>query len=377
MNEWLHDACRRTGQKEMLIRFEKGVEEALLQELRQIDWRLLSQQRAAIDAPKQKKRYEPLERSMVLSAVDSCSLLSQRTIGCLIMAGGIGSRLGISEPKGVMLLPCGKSLLQIFLEKAQAFQKRYQSQVFIGIMTSSYTDAAIKRHLEERNFFGFNPKRVRCFQQDSLPFLDENGQLVLVENHVATGPDGNGRVFSACMKSGVLDLWKGVEAISVIPIDNPLLDPFYPEMLSPIFEGKEMSIAAVRRRDGEEEVGVFVRRGSRIEVVEYSEDGLLYDYQRFPWANISYFVVSPAFVRRANTHELPLHMAHKQFRGEWIWKTEYFIFDHLPFARSFVLVPMDRDRYFAPIKRAAGKDSILSSDQAVRRVAEESEANFL
>jgi len=225
----LYDQLVRCQQSRLVPFIEK--ESLLQQELEMLDWNLLQRQREAISSSKKRKLLpgQPVQAVPIASDYPHPSpVLSQRTIGCLIMAGGMGSRLGVSEPKGVVLLPCGKSLLQIFLEKAQAFQKGYQSRVFIGIMTSSYTDAAIKRHLEEHNFFGFNPKRIRCFQQDSLPFLDENGQLVLVENHVATGPDGNGRVFSACMKSGILDLWEreGVEAISVIPIDNPLLDPF-------------------------------------------------------------------------------------------------------------------------------------------------------
>jgi UDP-N-acetylglucosamine/UDP-N-acetylgalactosamine diphosphorylase len=182
------------------------------------------------------------------------------------------------------------------------------------------------------------------------------------EGKEITGPDGNGGVFRKLVESGILKKWEieGVRAISVIMVDNPLLDPFCPALLTPIFEGIDLTAGAIERVSSDEQVGVFIEEDGQIRVVEYTElPSSLRDQKDpeghllFRWANISAFGCSVEFIRRAAVLPLPLHAAKKTVNGQKVWKGEYFIFDAMPAARTIAIIPLDRKNSFAPVKDPA------------------------
>jgi UDP-N-acetylglucosamine/UDP-N-acetylgalactosamine diphosphorylase len=292
-----------------------------------------------------------------------------RKIGLVIMAGGLATRLGLNVPKGMIPFSpiMKKSVFQIFAEKVLAFEACYHTSVPLAIMTSVATDAETKAFFQKNHFFGLSPENVSFFVQDSLPFLTEEGKPFLDKNgHPVLGPDGNGKVFTSFYKALFSD-WKkkGVEAISLIPIDNPLLDPFHPQFFQAVFSGHDIACACMKRNHEKEEVGVFIEKEGKVSIVEYSElqEELKKRHDKI-WANLSEYAVSFDFVEKAAFHAIPLHNASKMYEGQSIIKQEYFVFDHLPFASKAAVIPLSRELYFAPIKRKDGEHSIKSAESA-------------
>ena len=88
-----------------------------------------------------------------------------------------------------------------------------------------------------------------------LPLLDEAG------NPLQEGPSGNGEVFKHFVKSGLFETWKkrGIEYINVVLVDNPLADPFDPELCGFHAEmGSQITVKGVHKGDPEEKMGVIL-----------------------------------------------------------------------------------------------------------------------
>src|SRR3972149_8197563 len=117
------------------------------------------------------------------------ALLREGKLGCLILAGGLGSRLGHEGPKGTYpITPIRKkSLFQLFAEKIRAAENRYQTTIPLAVMTSPQNHEETIRFFETHNYFGLKKENLFFFSQHELPLLDEKRYPLSVK-----APDGNG-----------------------------------------------------------------------------------------------------------------------------------------------------------------------------------------
>jgi len=297
-------------------------------------------------------------------------LVAAGRVGCVILAGGEGTRLGSSLPKAFFpIAPVSrKSLLHIFCERAKQSGKNLP----LAVMTSPKNHEEMKAYLKENAYFGLNPSQIAYFSQSTLPFLDQEGNpCVNKEGQFVEGPDGNGSFFSAFASSGTLALWKalGVQYVHVVLIDNPLADPFDPELAALHQEkGNEVTLKATLRRTTEERVGVIGKKKGKICVVEYTEAVL--EKERFPLANTSLFCFSLSFLEKAANKEFPLQKVKKEIvvdgQKKEVWKQEKFIFHVLELAEKVSVLVYPREECFAPLKNATGEDSVETVQAALR-----------
>ena len=321
----------------------------------------------------------PVQVHTMETALHPYSPFFSKKVGFILLAGGQGSRLGCECPKGMVSIPpSDKTLFEIFLRRMVGFFRTYHTWPSCGIMTSDETDRETRKYLKEQNFFGVPEEYVSFFCQASLPLLDSTGEPILENGEFVQGPDGNGKVFHAFLESGLYHTWKerGIVAVEILPIDNPLMDPFLPSLFQPVIEGQsEAAFATLKRRSPQERVGVFLLQNDKLSVVEYSEipdeirnaqttGGTLLH----AWANISVMCLSMETIDRVHDKELPLHFAKKMRGSQPIFKAEYFIFDTFPFIPSFSLIGLDRERYFSPIKAKTGEDSLEQASMAFERL---------
>lgn len=290
-------------------------------------------------------------------------------VAFILMAGGLSSRLGSDVPKGMTPIPpSGKTLFEIFFRRAVGFQKLYQRWPHIAVMTSQDTDTPTRTFLSQHDYFGVPTENVSFFIQGSLPLLNEQGVSFEESGQIVGGPNGNGLLFDALQKSDIPLLWEkeNVQAISVLNIDNPLMDPLLPSLFKPVLEGrKEASIAAILRASETEKAGILLSKNKKIHVVEYSEVPEEIRISRdekgklsFPLANISVFCIERDSIAKLSQLPMPLHFAKKIRKGKIIYKPEYFIFDTFPALEKVSLIHIDRKRYFSPIKAKTGEDSL-------------------
>lgn len=317
-------------------------------------------------------------------------LIAEGKVGCLIVAGGMGTRLRFDGPKGIfpVSLIRKKSLFELFAHKILAASKQANRDLMVAIMTSPLNHEETVKFFEEHHYFGLKKEQVDFFSQKMLPMLDDEGNLFLDEpGHMAFGPDGNGSSLEHFLKSGIWKKWvdKKIRYLNYVLIDNPLADPFDAELVG--FhqeEGVDVVVKCTERLNIKEKVGLLVKKEDLVKVIEYSE------FPESEWkalnemklkhlcANISLFSFTLDFIKRYSNQEIPLHLAHKAVDtvsedGKIIpptkpnaWKFEKFIFDVLPIAWSVKALLYPRELCFAPLKNEKGDDSIKTVQMALQ-----------
>lgn len=319
-------------------------------------------------------------------------LITEGRVGALLIAGGQGSRLGFSGPKG--LYPISKfkkkTLFQLFAEKTLKASVQAGFPLSLAVMTSAENDGVIRDYFAVEKNFGLTEEQITFFTQTNLPFLDAQGNAFLESPfHIAQGPDGNGSVFNAFVQAGIYAAWKlkGISHINVVLIDNPITDPFDAELVGFHHRNRaDATIKAVFKNYPEEKVGVLADCEGHLEIREYSE---LSDQERhatdldgnlvYRCANISQYCLDIDFISRVSAQPLPLHLAYKKAKylsasGEVInpdepnaWKFEKFIFDMLPFAKKSEVLVYPRENCFAPLKNSSGENSPETVQEAMMR----------
>ncbi|MFT4551625.1 MAG: UDP-N-acetylglucosamine/UDP-N-acetylgalactosamine diphosphorylase [Chlamydiales bacterium] len=314
------------------------------------------------------------------------SLLSKGAMGCLIVAGGQGSRLQLDGPKGKYPTSVikKKSLFQLFSEKTKAASKRYKQELPLTIMTSPLNHDETYQFFEENQFFNLAPTQISFFQQQTLPLLDSQGNLFLESPwKFSEGPNGNGRALHEFYHSGIWEQWwnKGIRHLNFLQIDNPLADPFDAELLGHHHDSNsDATIKCTDRQKPDEKVGIVINQNNKTHVIEYSEipESELHATDeegnfKHLCANLSLFCFNMEFIHKIaqqNTSAVPLHLAHKAVKyldengasklaiEPNAWKFETFIFDVLSSAQNVNAVVYPREHCFAPLKGLNGPHSI-------------------
>lgn len=279
-------------------------------------------------------------------------------VAVLLMAGGQGTRLGSSDPKGCydVLLPSHKPLFQIQAEKIlkieQLAQKKLQLEnlptIMWYIMTSGPTRKSTEKFFTQHNYFGLDSKQVVFFNQGTLPCFDLSGERILLQskNAICESPDGNGGLYKALLNNGILEdmVNKKIKHIHMYCVDNALV-----KVADPLFIGfaidKQFDLATkvVRKRDANESVGLIVLNDDtkRPCVIEYSEISQELAEKRDPQDN------SKLFLRAANivNHYYSIDLLTKMI-PQWISSQEY-----LPFHIAKKKIPsidLKTDQFYKP-----------------------------
>lgn len=357
----------------------------LLEQIEALDVSKLHLQQTLLQQPVKKAGHlEPLtEYAQAGNQRDFAAghrLMSEGKVGCLLIAGGQGTRLKYDGPKGLFPITpiLKKTLFQFCAEKVYAASKQVKRLLPLAVMTSPLNHQATFHFFSHHNFFNLVHEQLGFFCQGMLPFLDVDGNLFLEEcGKIAEGPNGNGSSLSHFVEQGLWEQWhaQGVQFVNFVLVDNPLAAPFDQELIG--FhqrQGADITVKCTTRRNAEEKVGLLAKNNGKISVVEYSElaeteqraqnpDGTLLHQ----CANISLFCMSMDFILQASRVELPLHRAFKTAKALTAdgkahqeikaWKFENFIFDILPLAKKVSVLSYPREQCFAPLKNAEGDDS--------------------
>ena len=317
------------------------------------------------------------------------------------MAGGQGTRLGHTGPKGTFKLDVygkGKYLFEILKENLEEANKKYDTTIPWYIMTSKENNSATVEFLEKNNYFGYPKEAVTIFTQSELPLVDFDGKLLISKDmKIKEASDGNGGTYSSLRASGCLSDMKdkGIKWIFIGGVDNALLKMADVTLLGMAID-KNVQIASksVVKANPHEKVGVFCKMNNHPKVIEYAElpesmaeevddDGEL----KYGESHIMCNLYTIEAIEKASKEPLMYHSAVKKNsyideNGKEIipeepnsYKFESFIFDAFEFFDDIAILRGKREDDFAPVKNKDGVDSPKTAKELYEKYWNRQEKN--
>ncbi len=307
-------------------------------------------------------------------------VIKSNKFAVVTMAGGQGSRLGYKGPKGsyeIEFSNCKKSLFQIMCEDIKRTNLKFNITIPWYIMTSEENYIQTKNFFEYNNFWNYPKNKIKFFVQDKLPLININKKLFLKEPYVIKeASNGNGNVFKSMKKFNIIDdLEKNnIEWISFGGIDNILLKNIDPLLLGlTISQNEEIASKSIFKKEPLEKTAVYCKKYGKPSILDYSDINLELSNEKdsngfylYREANILSHLMSINAVKKASTLELPYHRAYKKnafVNHEGMkevpdkpnsFKFENFIFDAFSFFDNMLLLRVNPEEEFAPIKDFTG-----------------------
>ena len=312
-------------------------------------------------------------------------------IGAVLLAGGMGTRLGSDDPKGVYNIGLTRDIyiFQCLFGNLMDVVRQADAWIHLFVMTSDKNHEATVRFLTEHDFFGYKAEYVHFFKQKMALAVDHEGKIYLEEKgKMASSPNGNGGWFISLKDAGLLELIhrEGIEWLNAFAVDNVLQ-----KIADPCFVGATLrkncvaGAKVVRKVTPDEKVGAICLEDGRPSIVEYYDmtEELLEakDADGEPSYNfgvILNYLFSVAELERILAQKLPLHVVEKKIPyldedGKPVkpekpngYKFENLILDMIHQMESCLPYEVVREKEFAPIKNKTGIDSVESARELLR-----------
>ena len=310
--------------------------------------------------------------------------IKEGKLAAVTMAGGQGTRLGHTGPKGTydIGLDSHKSLFELLCDYLKEEGKKYGVTIPWFIMTRRENNKETVEFFEKNKFFGYQKdKNIFFFIQGELPMVDTEGKILIGEDGlIKQAADGHGGIYESLVKNGMTEKMKqlGIEWVFIGGVDNCLVKMVDPVLMGiAIDKGVTVACKSIVKANPHEKVGVFCKRNGRPGVIEYSEitdemaeavdenGELLYGE-----SHILCNLFNIKAVERMGTTPLPYHSAYKKAKfidkdGNLVvpdspnaYKFEAFLFDAFGEVDDMAILRVKREEEFAPVKNAdsAGVD---------------------
>ncbi len=307
-------------------------------------------------------------------------------VGAVLLAGGMGTRLGSDHPKGMYNIGINKNIyiFERIICNLLDVVKQTATWVHLFLMTSDKNHDATVSFLKEHSFFGYREEYVHFFKQEMAPATDFNGKIYMEsKSRLSTSPNGNGGWYSSMKNTGMLDIVKeeGIEWLNVFAVDNVLQ-----RIADPVFVGAVLDhrcvvgSKVVKKNAPDEKVGVMCLEDGKPSIVEYYDltDELMNakDEKGDPAYNfgvILNYLFEEKSLHKMMEKKLPLHVVEKKIpymneEGDAVkpeepngYKFESLVLDMIHEMESCLPFEVVRSKEFAPIKNKTGVDSVESA----------------
>lgn len=392
------EKLHRAGQEHVLAYYEeltKEQKELLLSQIEDTDFGVLASVKdhkggtargkitplAAMELPQIEAEHEKYKEK-------GLEAIRKGKVGAVLLAGGMGTRLGSDHPKGMYNIGITKDvyIFQRLIENLLDVVKEAEAYVPLYVMTSDKNHEDTTAFLKEHDYFGYPEEYITFFMQEMAPACDYEGKVYLEEKwKLSTSPNGNGGWYSSMYKWGIAQkaIADDVEWLNVFAVDNVLQRIADPCFVGAVIDrGCACGSKVVRKCAPDEKVGVMCLEDGRPSIVEYYEltEELMdaKDEKGDPAYNfgvILNYLFKVSDLEKIREKKLPLHVVEKKIpyldkQGNKVkptepngYKFEQLVLDMIHELDSCLPFEVDRRKEFAPIKNATGVDSVESARQ--------------
>lgn len=319
-------------------------------------------------------------------------LIRQGKVGAVLLAGGMGTRLGSDNPKGMYNIGITRELFifECLINNLLDVVRKVGAPIKLFIMTSDKNHEATVAFFEEKNYFGYDKTQVHFFMQDMAPATDFDGKVFMeTKSRMATSPNGNGGWFSSMKRGGLLTVINeaGIEWLNVFAVDNVLQRIADPCFIGAAAEGGyAVGSKVIKKASPDERVGVMCLEDGRPSIVEYYE---LSDEMRdqldengepaYNYGVILNYLFREKDLEALAERTLPLHIVKKKINhidadgnavipeAENGFKYENLVLDMINMLESCIPFEVVREHEFAPVKNRTGVDSVDSARELLKR----------
>lgn len=319
-------------------------------------------------------------------------VLKQQKVGALLLAGGMGTRLGSDKPKGMFNIGQTKDvfIFQRLIENLLSVVDKCGKPIPLFIMTSEKNNEDTINFFKEKNYFGYDKNYIRFFVQEMAPCVDLNGNILLESKaRIATSPNGNGGWFNSLLNNKqakqMLNEFN-IEWLNVFAVDNVLQRIADPVFIGATIAGNyQIGSKVIRKVDPYEKVGVMCNKNGKPSIVEYIDltDDMAHETDSngervYNFGVILNYLFNVDLLYKIKDKKLPVHVVTKKV--EHINELGNLIKPEAPNAHKFELLCVDmieladnclpfeisREKEFAPIKNKTGVDSVESAQQLLK-----------
>ena len=312
-------------------------------------------------------------------------------VAAVLLAGGMGTRLGVDGPKGAYDIGVTKPLY-IFEQQMNNLKevvKKCGVIVPLYIMTSDKNHEHTTSFWKEHGYFGYPETEVKFFKQEMAPAVDYDGKIILERKDTpALSPNGNGGWFGSLQRAGLCeDLHaRGVEWLNIYAVDNVLqriADPVF--VGATIDSGVNCGAKVICKTNPYEKVGVLCMDGTQPDIIEYyeltdemanmkDENGDL----AYCYGAIMNYLFRLSQLEKIVDEKIPVHIVEKKIEclcedGETRKpdkengkKFETLAVDLIKLMGSVLPFEVVREKEFAPIKNKTGVDSVESARELLK-----------
>lgn len=393
----------KTYNQEHLLRYYDNLTDtekaALLQQITETDFSVVTrieqketEKKESIISPITAMTLDEIQKKKAHFIETGLETIRAGKIGAVLLAGGMGTRLGSDNPKGMYDIGLTKSvyIFERIIKNLFDVVDEARTWIHLFVMTSDKNHEITMTFFEEHQYFGYDKHHIHFFQQDMAPASDYQGKIFLEEKgKLATSPNGNGGWFSSLINAGLLDLMKkeGIQWLNVFAVDNVLqriADPCF--IGATIEKNCEVGAKVVRKNHPDEKVGVMCLEDGHPSIIEYYE---LTDTLRntltengepaYNFGVILNYLFQIGCLEKIVNKELPLHIVEKKIpylneQGELEkpeepngYKYETLILDLIKLLNSCLPFEVERSKEFAPIKNKTGIDSVESARELLKQ----------
>ena len=400
--EAAYQKVKEFGQEHILQYYEELTENekaALLAQIEKTDLSVLTQIESAQAGAAERGKIQPIYVMKVDEIKEKearfkelgVEALKAGKVGAVLLAGGMGTRLGSDDPKGMYDIGLTKTLyiFECLVNNMLAVVNEVGAWFPLYIMTSERNNESTIKFLEEKEFFGYNKDYVYFFTQEMAPASDYTGKAYMEEKgRIATSPNGNGGWFSSMERCGILDKVHetGVEYLNVFGVDNVLQKIYDPYFVGAVIDEKvAVGAKVISKNAPDERIGVMCLEDGRPSIIEYYEltDELMNakDEQGKPayeFGVILNYLFEVKALEEIAAKKLPLHTVEKKINyldeaGNLVkpeepngYKYENLILDMIQMLDTCLPYEVVREKEFAPIKNKTGIDSVESARELLK-----------